>query len=649
MKSTLTIEEIMGPRGRLSKSLEGFEFRSSQMQMAGSILEAINSKNQIIIEGGTGTGKTFGYLIPIILSKKKTVISTATKNLQEQIFYKDLPLLQKSIPFKINAMLMKGRKNYLCLFRFHHYFSQISLFNNKNELKASLEQWIKATRFGDLSEIPWLKDDNELWGILSASSDQCLGPDCLFIEDCFINKLRQTAAKERIIIVNHHLFFADMKIKKGGFGEIIPRFQVVLFDEAHAIEDIATSYLGESLSTNQLIELINDLEKKTELLSENIQKDIKKALNLIKAGIKIIIDHINNKNERGKLSKDLLALIRQGPIRIIRNGLQDIYKNEGGIIRQDYELESLILRTRDLDQSMAVLFEERNSNWLNWYERLNRGLVIHVSPLDLSDKLNEFLYKKVESVIFTSATISTKGNFEYFSTRLGLGPDIKGIILSSSFNYTDQALLYIPKDLVVPGNPKFADQIASRIKEILKQTSGRALILFTSYYNLNKVYNFLKDCLLPYTLFKQGDAPRTILLEKFRKDVPSVLLATASFWQGVDLPGETLSCLIIDKLPFASPSEPLVEARIEMISEKGGNPFMEYQVPEAIISLKQGLGRLIRKNTDRGVLSILDKRILNNTYGIKFLESLPDVTVTDNLSALEVFFENNKSNNEGCF
>ena len=639
---SLTIHDILGPDGLLTRSLQGFEFRSSQMQMALLIQESLQKKVPAIVEAGTGTGKTFGYLVPLILSGKKAVISTGTKNLQEQVFFKDIPMLRRATRLNIDAMIMKGRKNYLCLYRYHQYFSQPSLLETGlTETRQRLEEWLEKTEYADRAELSWLADDDTLWDALSSSSEQCLGAGCPFLEDCFLSRLRSKAARSRIIIVNHHLFFADLKVKKGGFGEIIPRFQAAVFDEAHSVEEIATSYLGESLSTNQLIGLAGDLEKVIKDLKDVDGGRLKKHVNAIRAGTEHLRIPFNDQGDKGRLDHETLSIISQGPAREISRGLKYIQEKGARKGLDNVALQALALRAGELDRLLGQILTKRDANWLNWYEKRKKSLALHASPLDISEPMNELLYKKVQTVGFTSATISTNGNFDYIRSRLGLADDALKEIYPSHFDFENQTVMYIPKDLPIPNDPNFGSEVGQRIADILKRTDGRALVLFTSYHNLNSVYQILKGK-MPYTIHRQGDAPRSALLDAFRRDIHSVLLATGSFWQGVDVPGEALSCLIVDKLPFDSPGEPLIAARIDAVRDLGGNPFMEYQVPSAIISLKQGLGRLIRKSSDRGILSVLDTRIMTSRYGRLFLDSLPKIPVSHDLSDIERFFESKK-------
>ena len=637
MQTSLTSEEILGPGGRLSRRIDGFEYRPSQLEMALLIEKALRERSSVMVEAGTGTGKTFGYLVPVLLSGKKTVISTGTKNLQEQVYKKDIPLLGKATGLKIDAMMMKGRKNYLCLHKFHQHYQQQTLLKGGAESRRKLEKWLETTRFGDRGELSWLADEDPLWDALSASSDQCIGLDCMFLEDCFLAKLRSRAAGARLIIVNHHLFFADMKVKKGGFGEIIPRFQVAVFDEAHNIEEIATTHFGESISTRQVTEFVGETEKQIKGLASEDRVEAGKPLDAIRGALEVLKTLLDAPEDRGRIDGEALDQIRNGPARDIRRGLA-AFSRLPFIKKTDHlEWPLLLERAGDLDHRMEEVVSRKDATWLNWYERRKRSLVLHASPLDVSGSMNSLLYEKVHSVVLTSATLSTNNRFDYIRGRLGLPEETLEGLHTSHFDFETQTLLYLPRNLPAPGDNRFPLEAAAEIRRILMRSKGRALVLFTSHFNLNRVYEVIAGE-PPFTVFKQGDAPRSILLEKFKKDIQSVLLATGSFWQGVDVPGEALSCLIIDKLPFASPADPLVAARIEALREEGGNPFMEYQVPAAVISLKQGLGRLIRKGSDRGVMAILDKRIVTSRYGGIFLKSLPPIPVVHDPEEIERFF-----------
>lgn len=632
------ILDILGPEGSIARSVEEFEFRTSQVQMARLIEKAIRKKIPATVEAGTGTGKTLSYLVPLVLSGKKAVISTGTKTLQEQIFFKDIPLLSKATGLKVDSMLMKGRRNYLCLHRYFQYFSHRSLLKSPQEkARKRIEKWLGKTEFADRSELAWMRDGDLLWDFMSSTSDQCLGSECIHMEACYLNALRRRAAQAKIIIVNHHLFFADLMVKRGGFGEIIPRFQVVIFDEAHSIEEIATSYFGESLSTNQLVELVNDLEKEMRTPQKDIEKKLKRHLDLLKTGSAHLLELLIDSNDKGRLNDEALEAINMGPAHEIRKGLNYICEKSGLKERKNAALQAYATRASELEKRLEKVVSFSSPNWLKWYEKRKKGVVLNASPLDISQFMKDCLYVKGRTTVFTSATLSTHGNFDYFRSRLGLAEEVLEGIYPSHFDFEKQTLMYIPRDLPLPTNPDFGLRAAERILDILKITSGRALVLFTGYQNLHLVYQLLNGR-IPYTIFKQGEAPRSLLLEAFRRDMHSVLLATGSFWQGVDVPGEALSCLIIDKLPFDSPGDPLVAGRIESVRARKGNPFLEYQLPSAIISLKQGLGRLIRNVSDRGILSILDIRMITSRYGRFFFESLPPIPLTHELAHISEFF-----------
>ncbi|MCU0596692.1 MAG: ATP-dependent DNA helicase [Desulfobacterota bacterium] len=639
LMGTDDLDQILGPQGSLAGAIPGFEFRPSQLTLAKTVYKALRDKSKAVIEAGTGTGKTLGYLVPIVFSEKKTVISTGTKNLQEQILLKDIPLLSKALGRPIDAVMMKGRKNYLCRYRFDQHFLQPFLLKKEFDgIRGTLHEWSERSEFGDRAELPWLKDDDPLWDSISSTSDQCLGAECMFYEDCFLNRLRQSAAQAQIIVANHHLFFADLMVRKEGFGEIIPRAQAVVFDEAHSLEDIATTYFGKSVSTSQLMDFVGDVEKEIADLPNQEKKKVRRHLEWIKAGAEHLWDLLREGEEKSRLAEESLEGLEKGACLEIRKGL-DFIRDKSGFTEEDSPaLQSLAGRAHELRQSMDKILGSSDPDWLRWYERRKKTVVLHASPLDISQSMKDLLYEKTGTLVFTSATLSTHGHFQYFRSRMGLTEEVLEGLYPSHFDFESNALFYAPTDLPPPTDPLFTAKVSQRIFEILEITAGRALVLFTSHNNLNAVHRLLQGR-IPFSLFKQGEAPKSVLLEKFRTDTHSVLLATGSFWQGVDVPGEALSCLIVDKLPFDSPGDPLVAARIDRIRSQDGNPFMDYQLPAAIIALKQGLGRLIRNSTDRGVLSVLDVRMVKSRYGRFFIESLPGMPLIHDLQAIRRFFE----------
>ena len=633
------ILNILGPEGLLAKDMLGYEHRSSQISMAAFIKQAIAEQFSALIEAGTGIGKTFGYLVPIILSEKKAVISTGTKNLQEQIFHKDIQLLFKAGVPEVDVIMMKGRQNYLCLYKFHQMFLQSSFSPDKNNLHNKLEEWINTTEFADREELHWLSDDTALWDAISSGSESCLGHECPFLEECFIAKLRFKAAKARIVIVNHHLLSAELKMRKQGFGEIIPRFQVVLFDEAHSLEDIATTQLGERLGSNQVAELADDCNKIISYLDKKDAKAISQAASALRANSIRFYDFFpahDEYAEKNILDPALREKLLMEIFEPVKKELIILIEESEKFMSADPDFLNIMSRAKAISETISGFENIPEKKWLNWYEKKPRSVSIHAAPLNIASQMKELLYDKVESAIFTSATLSAAGDFSFIQERLGL-QDAVSKVYPSHFDLKKNALIFIPQKMPEPSNPDFASKLADTIREILTISRGRALVLFTSYRNLNFVYERVNGK-IPYKIFIQGEAPKSILLENFKKNINSVLFATSSFWEGVDVPGSSLSCVILDKLPFDSPGDPIIAARIEMLKADGKNPFMDYQVPSAIIHLRQGFGRLIRTSSDRGVVGIMDSRIITARYGRLFLDSLGAVPVTHSLDNISSFF-----------
>jgi len=633
------IKAIFGPGGKLEKALRDFEFRCSQRDMALLIAGAIKSGQPAAVEAGTGTGKTFGYLIPLVLSGEKAVISTGTKNLQEQIVLKDIPILEKALGLSVDAVLMKGRRNYLCLYRYDQNMGQRALFDDEEKRKASrIEQWLKTTVYADRSELEWMADGDPDWDNISASSEQCLGSKCPFGEDCFLNRLRARAAKASIVIVNHHLFFADMKVREAGFGGVIPRCEIAVFDEAHEIENTATAYFGLSVGTAQVTELADDLEREIRG-SRAAGGGVKERRSMkVKDAARDLFSHFRDCAERGGLDEATLLSLAKGPVAGLSAALEELADDPCVKKSDSAGIQAIGARAGAISAALKDVVSKRDQGWVHWYERRKRSVSIYCSPLDISGRLSELLYSKFSSVIITSATLSTGEGFSYIASRLGLPQETRTGLFPSHFDFKKQSILYIPDDLPSPDEAGFGPAVAKRIEEIVRRSSGRALVLFTSYQNLNLTWERL-DGRLPYRLLRQGSAPRASLLNDFKEDIHSVLLATSSFWQGVDVPGEALSCLIIDKLPFESPSDPLVAARIREMNKRGDNPFMGYQIPVAELSLKQGIGRLIRKKSDIGVVALLDKRVITRSYGAIFLESIPPIPLTRRIEDITDFFK----------
>lgn len=646
-KRASIIGEILGEGGRLQKALEDFELRPSQQEMALLVERALRDKVPCAVEAGTGTGKTFGYLVPIILSGRKAVISTGTKNLQEQIFLKDIPLLERAMGVRIDAVLMKGKRNYLCLYKFDRYSRQIGFFDKDAESVAQrMYGWLRKTAFADRSELEWLGDEDPLWEQVSSSSDQCLGQNCPFSDSCYLKRLYAAAARASLLIVNHHLFFADLKVREAGYGEVLPRCEIAVFDEAHEIEDTATEYFGSSISTARLTELADDIEREIKGTRDEQEQGLVSHSRGIKEAAQGLVQYFQVLEEKGPLDKEKLLSLAKGPVEDICTELEELADDPGVKRSERPGLQALGARAKELAFALKDIVVMRDREWVHWYERKKRSVTLNCSPLDISRRMSDALYSKFSSVVFTSATLTAGGSFSFIASRLGLPEGCMTESFPSHFDFRKQAVLYLPKDLPAADEAGFAKAAARRIEEIISATEGRALVLFTSYQNLNLTRDRLEGK-IPYTLLKQGTAPRSALLDRFTKDVHSVLLATSSFWQGVDVPGEALSCLVIDKLPFESPSEPLVAARIGAMTQRGQSPFMEYQLPVAVLALKQGVGRLIRKRSDTGVIAILDKRIMTRRYGEVFLKSLPPMPIVHELERIRDFFSKGEKTRGG--
>ncbi|MFH1624322.1 MAG: ATP-dependent DNA helicase [Pseudomonadota bacterium] len=628
---------VLEPGGIIAQKLANYEFRPEQTRMSEAVRDALKDNKYLILEAETGIGKTLAYLIPAILSGRKIIISTGTKNLQEQIYFKDIPLLKEILPMDFTVIYMKGRNNYLCPRRFRQFSSQLTLaFDGDLSHLGEINEWAKTTETGDRSELYDVPDDYPLWNDICSKSDLCFGQKCESFDTCFITRMRQRAAVADIIIVNHHLFFADLGVKGTGFGEIIPRYDAVIFDEAHQLEEVATNYFGITVSNYRLEELARDIQKNLRLAKID-NKEINQALDSLRGRQERFFGSLENVPLRYRLRENIFHNNTLTHFGDILNSLELISTRLNTLEYKSEELRACSKRASDIKEQLAFIINMQSPLYVYWSEKRGKGVFFHASPIDISCELNTRLFSKVKSIIFTSATISINKSFSYFKNRLGLEGEIDELSLSSHFNYARQTMLYLPRGIPDPNSSRFAGSISEEIEKILSVTSGRAFVLFTSYKNMTEVYQRLRDR-LGFSVLLQGMKPKSYLLAEFKRDVNSVLFATHSFWEGVDVQGEALSCVIIDKLPFASPAEPVVEARIDNILRSGGNPFLDYQLPSAIITLRQGIGRLIRNKNDRGVLSILDNRILTREYGEIFINSLPNCPITNNLADVENFF-----------
>ncbi len=635
------MDRIFGPGGLLAQKLTNYEYRPEQGQMAAAAAEAFSRERFLIVEAGTGTGKTLAYLIPAILSGKRIIASTGTKTLQEQLFFKDLPFISKILGLPFRAAFMKGRNNYLCVRRLH-LLSHQPLLKGLEEVTyfRELKRWSKKTTTGDRAELCNLPEDMSLWREVCASTETCMGQACEFFEDCFITRMKQEAAAASVVVVNHHLFFADLAVRMRGFGEVLPRYEAVIFDEAHQLEEVATQFLGFSLSNFRFEELARDIRREAAAAKLRDEVLFKISDNILAIQEKIF-EPFRREEGRFRLRENQLGFKSTERAGALAEELTLLNAHIGGLKEPSEGLRAIARRAETLGSEFGKIFDLSESNFLHWGECRGRGIFLHASPIEISGDLQTQLYPRIKVAIFTSATISTGGNFEFFRARMGLqdswARQLDEMILDSSFDMHEQAILYLPRSLPEPNHGSFIEAAAAEISKILMRTRGRAFLLFTSIRNMEDAYRLLKDR-LPFTCYIQGERPKSVLIQEFKKDIQSVLFATASFWEGVDVQGEALSCVVVDRLPFSPPNEPVLEARLEKILATGGNPFWDYQVPSAIILLKQGLGRLIRTRQDRGVMAILDVRLITRAYGGTFLKSLPACPVVHSYEAIEEFF-----------
>ena len=605
--------------------------------MSEAVESSLADKKHLIVEAGTGTGKTLAYLVPAVLSGKRIVVSTGTKNLQEQLFFKDIPFLAEHLgPLRVSYM--KGRSNYAC--RQKIYDAEKEPVLDGLEEVADFEvirQWEQTTETGDRAEIKTLPEKSSAWAKLDARSDLCTGQKCPQFERCFITLMHQRAAQSDLIIVNHHLFFADLTVKKDG-GGIIPDYGAVVFDEAHEVEDVAGQYFGVSISSYQFEELARDISALARRKDFGSQELDRTLITLGDKANSFLALFGASEGRMGFRSQAAFLEKHDEAYRDVMYALELVALQLELLKAPPEEAVPLVARARDMARRLNFWMESGDRTFVYWIERRGRGVFLQATPIDVAALLDENLFDTVDTVVLTSATLAVSGEFEYTKQRLGLR-NARSLVVPSHFDYGRQALLYVPQTLPDPRSPGFTATAADEIIELLMLSRGRAFVLFTSYQQMRLVYDRV-SLEVPFQTLMQGTGPRSALLEEFRSTPNSVLFATSSFWQGVDVPGEQLSCVIIDKLPFAVPSDPVVEARIAAIRDEGGDPFSGYQVPQAAIALKQGFGRLIRSRADRGVLALLDNRITRMRYGQIFFDSLPPYRFTTRRPEVESFFKN---------
>jgi ATP-dependent DNA helicase DinG len=634
----LTAKSFFSRNGILSRSHPNYEFREGQLQMAEEVEAALRERRHLIVEAGTGTGKTLAYLVPSILSRKRVVISTGTKTLQEQLYFKDVPFLQSLFERPLSVCYMKGRANYLCRQKLYDVEREPMLTGIAEVREfALIRDWDKTTQTGDRSELSEIPDNSSTWWKLDARRDLCSGQKCKQFDRCFITEMHRRALESDIIIVNHHLFFADLAVRDQAYGGgIIPDYAAVIFDEAHEIEDVAGQYFGMTVSNLQIQELIKDtsaIARRKSFATPELDRTLVQ-LGDHNVGFFDLFPQEGRQGFRGQAAfldqhriayEELLVALDAVIIRLelVTGGIEEILP--------------LVRRARLIQDALRFWMESGDTSFVFWVEGRGRGIYLQATPIDVSKALAANLVDRVDSVILTSATLAAAGSFHYVQTRLGL-QNARTLQVRSQYDYASQVLFYVPPHLPDPRQREFTTRAAVEIERVLGASRGRAFVLFTSYQQMRQIYELLKTR-LEHPLLLQGEAPRTALIETFRATPGAVLFATASFWQGVDVRGDQLSCVIIDRLPFAVPTDPVVAARADAIGTAGGNPFYEYQIPQAAISLKQGFGRLIRSSSDRGVLVLLDNRITKQRYGQMFFDSLPPYRFTNKIGDVQNFFD----------
>jgi ATP-dependent DNA helicase DinG len=663
-----SLHQFLAPGGVLSRTHPAYEFRRGQLQMAQSVEQALEEKRHLIVEAGTGTGKTLAYLMPVIRSGKRVIISTGTKNLQEQLFYKDVPFIEQALygeasTSHLSVCYMKGRNNYLCRRKLYDLTDQ-PVLNGLQEIEQyrDIAAWEKTTSTGDRAELAELPEASLLWHKLDARADACIGQKCSEFERCFITEMRRKAMESDIVIVNHHLFFADLAIKLQADGAadagILPEAAAVIFDEAHELEDVAGNYFGISVSNLRVEDLARDVENSLQhhrILSASLSG----ALGSVRERSQFFFSLLPPGDGRFAFDTRREFLEENGDeFAALNQSLTRLAGELEGLPQKPEEVFNFVRRTQEIQMQLGFALEAEDRNTVFWIERRGgraagrsgqnsrsqasegirgrQNVFLQATPIDVGPILREYLWSKLECAVLTSATLAVGGGFEYIRQRLGL-EHARESVLPSHFDYESQALLYVPPDLPDPRTPQFTAIAADRIRKLLEITRGRAFVLFTSYAQMNDIYQRLLGE-VEFPMLRQGDAPKSALLEEFRLTPNAVLFATSSFWQGVDVQGEQLSCVIIDRLPFAVPSDPVVAARVKAIDADGGNAFFQYQVPAAVITLKQGFGRLIRSLHDRGLLVLLDNRILKKQYGRVFIESLPKYKRTTDIRMVEEWF-----------
>ncbi|ODU52905.1 MAG: helicase [Lysobacteraceae bacterium SCN 69-48] len=648
------VHQALGEDAALARVLPGFRPRPAQQRLAVAVADAFERREVLLAEAGTGTGKTYAYLVPALLSGMKTIVSTGTRALQDQLYLRDLPRVRDALGVGLKTALLKGRANYLCRYRLEHAKGE-PRFTSREQVSQfqRVVAWSGRTRSGDMAELESLAEDSPLLPVVTSTADNCLGTECPFWSECFVVQARQRAQAADLVVVNHHLLLADLALKQEGFGEILPGAQAFVVDEAHQLPELAAQFFGEGLGARPLVELARDAVAECKEVPgalaavQQPARDLEQAARALRAAMDNLplrgtawraLDEVDIEPAFQALEQSLRALSEAvAPLRQAAPGFDACHaRAQDQLARLQRWLGEMVSGTFSGNESGEKNVPDTIS--VHWYELTPRGFRLQRTPLDVAAPLRAHREASNAAWVFTSATLAVAGRFDHVAQRLGID-DARELLEPSPFDWDRQALCYLPKGLPEPASREFGSALLDALRPVLDASGGRAFLLFASHRALREAAEALQGS--PWPLFVQGTEPRHVLLQRFRESGNGVLLGTASFREGVDVAGDALSVVVIDKLPFAAPDDPVFEARLDAIRRAGGNPFRDEQLPQAVIALKQGAGRLIRTETDRGVLVLCDPRLLGKTYGRTFLESLPPLPITRELSDVRAFFADN--------
>jgi ATP-dependent DNA helicase DinG len=637
VSASADIAPLFSEQGPLARRIAGYRHRTQQVEMASAIAQAIRDNEILIAEAGTGTGKTFAYLVPTLLSGGKVIISTGTKTLQDQLFGRDLPTVRAALGVPVTTALLKGRANYLCHFHLERTQSE-GRFLTREDVKhfQAIAAFAKVTQSGDRAELASVPEDATLWPRVTSTRENCLGQDCGFYKECFVMRARKAALEAEVVVVNHHLFFADVMLRDEGVGELLPNCNTVILDEAHQLPEVATLFFGESISTGQALELARDTRIEAARSAQDF-KPLPEAADKLEKAARDVRMALGSSSGRvaGAAFEQNAAFMNS--LDMLKAALLECGERLEAQQERGEGLKNCWTRATDLIARLARWREATSSEDIRWGEAYTHSVQLSVTPLTVADAFKKHVEGHARAWILTSATLAVKSDFSHYQSEMGLEA-ARVALWQSPFDFAQQALLYVPRGLPDPNSPEYTKAVIAAVLPVLKASGGRAFVLFTSLKAMREGAQLLRDAALDYPLLVQGERSRSEHLARFRELGRAVLVGSQTFWEGVDVKGDALSVVIIDKLPFAPPDDPVVAARVQAINKAGRNGFMEYQLPEAIISLKQGAGRLIRDETDRGVLMICDPRLIGKSYGKRVWQSLPPMRRTRELADVQAFF-----------